>query len=597
MREMIVELEERERLTLETRPVPAPVRESGSSGLVVHTARPLDQLDSVQLTKWSPELVAWLLTWGVTSPTPVQRALWPAVTGLRSCLAVARPGKGTTLGWLLPLLNSLACPEQYSALPPGHSPLCVVVCPGVRVAEHVAATARDISSRAGLGVRVLLDCTGLPSPAPAHLLNGCEMMVVSPRRLLDLLHNSRLMTLDRCCHLVLEEAAVCLDRSPADTATLLTEWKRARAGARTAQDQLVMVSHRWSPALRHLAQKALLHKFRPTVVLADLLEAAIYGQVEMVPAWCPGKQERLACLQSVVDSREDSRLVICCGEGAAEVEATLAVMGQAALLLDQTGDRAELQAQLEHWEAGPGRTALLVPDTTLLGLELAGAERATSLVHWDLPGRAAFTRRFQFIKSGVTSLMTGCPAQPAVVHLLLGPQDEPSLGLQGYQPLLQLLARARVEAPPQLEERHHALLVARAGQALSAGLPLCPALAARGRCEEVQNGGCGARHFLHVKLDHNSHLPSPGSTFTFHLIRLERPEVGWARPQPATDHTTMLLKMASHFANPNNRIQAASVEQGKLVAAAGEDGVYKVTLLCCHFAASLSIVTNCPTES
>ena len=38
--------------------VASPVRESGSSGLVVHTARPLDQLDSVQLTKWSPELVA-----------------------------------------------------------------------------------------------------------------------------------------------------------------------------------------------------------------------------------------------------------------------------------------------------------------------------------------------------------------------------------------------------------------------------------------------------------------------------------------------------------------------------------------------------------
>ena len=69
---------------------------------------------------------------------------------------------------------------------------------------------QDISSKARLGVKVVLACTGARNNEPSELINGVDVLVTSPPRLLKLVGQARLNSMDRCCHLVVEEGGSTL---------------------------------------------------------------------------------------------------------------------------------------------------------------------------------------------------------------------------------------------------------------------------------------------------------------------------------------------------------------------------------------------------
>ena len=89
---------------------------SRHSSLLHHStsgSRPLRQCSSVTELRLGDKMETFLRSHGVTSPTSIQSVMWPALARLSSLVAVAGPGSGKTLGWVLPLLAGLEDKEQY----------------------------------------------------------------------------------------------------------------------------------------------------------------------------------------------------------------------------------------------------------------------------------------------------------------------------------------------------------------------------------------------------------------------------------------------------------------------------------------------------
>lgn len=150
----------------------------------------------VEELAWAPGLAGYLKECGVSQPSRLQSLLWPAVSHLRSVLAVAGPGQGKTLGWLLPLLSLLWDPAPYLSLPPGRGPLALVLCRSQEEAARVAALAQALLQGGGRHLRVVSTGLGLEAGQPLPLYNGCDLLATSAPRLVRLL----------------EEGAVSLDR-------------------------------------------------------------------------------------------------------------------------------------------------------------------------------------------------------------------------------------------------------------------------------------------------------------------------------------------------------------------------------------------------
>ena len=129
--------------------------------------------------------------------------MWPCVTRLQSMVGVwPVPWQDT---WLAPPpCISLAARAQYSQLVQGHTPLAIVICPGLKCASIVAELTQNIPSKSRLGGEVVLACAGARNNELSDFNIGVEVLVTSPPWLLMLMGQA-MTSMDRCCHLVVEE--------------------------------------------------------------------------------------------------------------------------------------------------------------------------------------------------------------------------------------------------------------------------------------------------------------------------------------------------------------------------------------------------------
>lgn len=181
---------------------------------------------------------------GLIAPTAVQTALIPELLAGRDALALAETGSGKTAAYALPLLERLLKPAQ-----PG--PRALVLLPSRDLAIQVAETLRGFATGSrSPSLRVALAFGGVSiNPQLMALRGGCDVMVATPGRLLDLLdHNG--LRLDAVQTLVLDEADKLL------AAGFEAEWQRIAALLPT-QRQTLLVSATCPPAVQGLADALL----------------------------------------------------------------------------------------------------------------------------------------------------------------------------------------------------------------------------------------------------------------------------------------------------------------------------------------------------
>jgi len=154
-----------------------------------------------------PVLVEALADQGIHTAFPIQTMAVPLALLGTDLIGQARTGTGKTLGFALPILQSLA--QRSEADRADRRPRALVVAPTRELASQVAGEFRMAGAR--LGARVATIYGGRAyEPQIAELTAGVDVVVGTPGRLLDL-HGQRLLDLSAVGVLVLDEADEMLD--------------------------------------------------------------------------------------------------------------------------------------------------------------------------------------------------------------------------------------------------------------------------------------------------------------------------------------------------------------------------------------------------
>jgi len=151
-----------------------------------------------------PELLRAVADKGYDTPSPIQLQAIPAVLAGRDVLAGAQTGTGKTAGFILPILQRLS--ERAAG---DRAPRVLVLTPTRELAAQVAQSARDYGKY--LPVRITQVFGGVSiNPQITALRGGCDILVATPGRLLDLAQQ-RAVDLSKIQTLVLDEADRMLD--------------------------------------------------------------------------------------------------------------------------------------------------------------------------------------------------------------------------------------------------------------------------------------------------------------------------------------------------------------------------------------------------
>ena len=148
------------------------------------------------------ELLRAVTEKGYTEPTPIQAQAIPTVLSGKDVLAGAQTGTGKTAGFILPLLQKLS--QQSSRYP-----RALVLAPTRELAAQIAESAREYGKYVSLRTVVVFGGVSI-NPQIDALRNGCDLLIATPGRLLDLCEQ-RVCNLSGIEHVVLDEADRMLD--------------------------------------------------------------------------------------------------------------------------------------------------------------------------------------------------------------------------------------------------------------------------------------------------------------------------------------------------------------------------------------------------
>jgi ATP-dependent RNA helicase RhlE len=211
-----------------------------------------------------PELAAVVAEKGYTEPTPIQKAAIPAVLSGRDVLAGAQTGTGKTAGFVLPILQRLGGRSAQG-------PRALILTPTRELAAQVAESVRVYGRNTGLRSTVVFGGVS-ERPQISQLASGCDILVATPGRLLDLAQQ-RALSLAHVEVFVLDEADRMLDMG------FIHAIKRVRAML-PAQRQNLMFSATYSDDIRRLAENLLRNplavEVNPPNKTADKVEQVSY---------------------------------------------------------------------------------------------------------------------------------------------------------------------------------------------------------------------------------------------------------------------------------------------------------------------------------
>jgi len=151
------------------------------------------------------ELLKTVEEQGYSTPSPIQINAIPGVLSQRDIMAVAHTGTGKTASFTLPMVQLLS----GGASPQARCVRGLVITPTRELAAQVASSVQNYSRHLNIrsaavfgGVRI--------EPQISELKSGCDVLVATPGRLIDLYHQQAI-NFDELEILVLDEADRMLD--------------------------------------------------------------------------------------------------------------------------------------------------------------------------------------------------------------------------------------------------------------------------------------------------------------------------------------------------------------------------------------------------
>ncbi|HKK23197.1 MAG TPA: DEAD/DEAH box helicase, partial [Pseudohaliea sp.] len=204
---------------------------------------------------------------GYDTPSPIQLGAIPDILAGHDLMAAAQTGTGKTAAFTLPLLQRLA----EGTPPPARQVRALVVTPTRELAAQVHDSAVHYGAHLPLRAEVVFGGVKI-NPQIARLKRGCDILVATPGRLLDL-HQQGAVSFDALEVLVLDEADRMLDMG------FIHDVRRIVALLPTKR-QTLMFSATFSTDIRRLAQGYLQQprevSVAPANATADTVEQWVY---------------------------------------------------------------------------------------------------------------------------------------------------------------------------------------------------------------------------------------------------------------------------------------------------------------------------------
>ncbi|KAK4323833.1 hypothetical protein Pmani_005473 [Petrolisthes manimaculis] len=168
---------------------------------------PIRKWDESNIKKAILDIIAGV---GYVEPTPIQRQAIPIGLQNRDIIGVAETGSGKTLAFLIPLLEWIQSLPKIARLEDAdQGPYALVMAPTRELAQQIEEETTKFGGP--LGIRTVAVIGGLSREEQGMKLRmGCEIVIATPGRLVDVLEN-RYLVLNQCTYVVFDEADKMID--------------------------------------------------------------------------------------------------------------------------------------------------------------------------------------------------------------------------------------------------------------------------------------------------------------------------------------------------------------------------------------------------
>lgn len=313
------------------------------------------------------QILAGVDALGFSTPTPVQAGAIPEVLAGRDVVASAQTGTGKTAAFALPTLQRIADKS-------GRGPHALVVTPTRELAAQIDDVVKVVCQKTGQRAVIVMGGAKFDKQIAA-LEKGCDLLVATPGRLLDLMEHNH-VSLAGVEVLVLDEADRMLD---------MGFWPSVRRimHALPEQHQTLLFSATIPPSIKSTID-AMLHE--PAVVeISRVGETADTVEEHLCPVTQAQKPELLRALLDTggASGQRPERVLVFC-RTKHRVDDVSAMLKNAQVKVDVMHADRPQQARaraLERFREGKVQV-LVATDVMSRGIDVAGVD---AVVNFDVP--------------------------------------------------------------------------------------------------------------------------------------------------------------------------------------------------------------------
>ena len=313
------------------------------------------------------QILAGVDALGFSTPTPVQAGAIPEVLAGRDVVASAQTGTGKTAAFALPTLQRIAGKS-------GRGPHALVVTPTRELAAQIDDVVKVVCQKTGQRAVIVMGGAKFDKQIAA-LEKGCDLLVATPGRLLDLMEHNHVSLADVEV-LVLDEADRMLD---------MGFWPSVRRimHALPEQHQTLLFSATIPPSIKSTID-AMLHE--PAVVeISRVGETADTVEEHLCPVTQAQKPELLRALLDTggASGERPERVLVFC-RTKHRVDDVSAMLKNAQVKVDVMHADRPQQARaraLERFREGKVQV-LVATDVMSRGIDVAGVD---AVVNFDVP--------------------------------------------------------------------------------------------------------------------------------------------------------------------------------------------------------------------
>ena len=313
------------------------------------------------------QILAGVDALGFSTPTPVQAGAIPEVLASRDVVASAQTGTGKTAAFALPTLQRIAGKS-------GRGPHALVVTPTRELAAQIDDVVKVVCQKTGQRAVIVMGGAKFDKQIAA-LEKGCDLLVATPGRLLDLMEHNH-VSLSGVEVLVLDEADRMLD---------MGFWPSVRRimHALPERHQTLLFSATIPPSIKSTID-AMLHE--PAVVeISHVGETADTVEEHLCPVTQAQKPELLRALLDTggASGERPERVLVFC-RTKHRVDDVSAMLKNAQVKVDVMHADRPQQARaraLERFREGKVQV-LVATDVMSRGIDVAGVD---AVVNFDVP--------------------------------------------------------------------------------------------------------------------------------------------------------------------------------------------------------------------